>query len=113
MDSVFASCPFKDVTPALTVTEIECFLLEIVFPLIFSLIRSASAAASSITNSLGMKLVLVRKGEFEMGSEELGSEKPRHQVRITKDVYLAAHPVIDRLGCVAAVRPERRVGSRL
>lgn len=48
MDSAFASCPFKDVTPALTVTEIECFLLEIVFPLIFSVIRSASAAASSI-----------------------------------------------------------------
>jgi formylglycine-generating enzyme required for sulfatase activity len=40
-----------------------------------------------------MKLVRIRKGEFVMGSEELPSEKPPHKVRITKDYYLAIHPV--------------------
>jgi formylglycine-generating enzyme required for sulfatase activity len=47
----------------------------------------------SVTNSIGMKLVLIPKGEFKMGSEELISEKPIHQVRLTKDFYLAAHHV--------------------
>ena len=31
-----------------------------------------------------MKLMRIRKGEFQMGSEELPSEKPPHRVRITK-----------------------------
>lgn len=43
----------------------------------------------TLVNSLGMKLVLIPKGEFQMGSEELPSEKPIHRVRITKDFYLA------------------------
>ena len=62
-----------------------------------------------ITNSIGMKLVLVPPGEFEMGSpqawidEQLGtsggtdghetdlrSESPRHHVRITQPFYLGA-----------------------
>jgi len=47
----------------------------------------------AITSSLGTKLVLIRKGEFQMGSEELPSEKPPHKVRITRDFYLAAYPV--------------------
>jgi formylglycine-generating enzyme len=47
----------------------------------------------TITDSLGMKLVLIRKGEFQMGSEELPSELPIHKVRITKEFYLASHPV--------------------
>ncbi len=46
-----------------------------------------------VTNSLGMKLMRIRQGEFVMGSEELRSEKPVHKVRITKDFYLAAHVV--------------------
>jgi hypothetical protein len=47
MESACMSVPLKDVTPALTVTVIAWFLLEIVVPLICSLIRSASVAASS------------------------------------------------------------------
>ena len=46
-----------------------------------------------IANSIGMKLVLIRKGEFQMGSEELPSELPIHKVRLTKDFYFGAHPV--------------------
>src|SRR6202030_825206 len=41
----------------------------------------------------GMNFALIRKGDFQMGSEELISEKPPHPVRITKDFYLAIHPV--------------------
>ena len=47
----------------------------------------------SLTNTLGMKLLLIPKGEFTMGSEELPSEKPTHKVRITKPFYLASHIV--------------------
>jgi formylglycine-generating enzyme required for sulfatase activity len=51
-----------------------------------------------ITNSFGMKLVLVPAGEFLMGSpdndKEAGNnERPRHQVRITRPFYLGAYEV--------------------
>ena len=47
----------------------------------------------AVVNSLGMKLVLIRKGDFQMGSEEFPSEKPPRPARITKDFYLAIHHV--------------------
>ena len=66
-----------------------------------------------ITNSIGMKLVLIPPGEFEMGSpkevieeelktasqddkwylERLPGEGPRHHVRITRPFYLGLYPV--------------------
>ena len=67
-----------------------------------------------ITNSIGMKLVLIPPGEFEMGSppelieeelktapkddksylvEHLPGEGPRHHVRITRPFYLGMYPV--------------------
>ena len=54
--------------------------------------------AKSITNSIGMKLVLIPPGEFLMGSAESDpdardDEKPQHQVRITKPFYLGAYEV--------------------
>jgi serine/threonine-protein kinase len=68
------------------------------------------------TNSIGMKLVFVPPGEFEMGStpeevqwaleyaqknkitdkyylDRVPSEAPRHQVKISKPFYLAMYPV--------------------
>jgi formylglycine-generating enzyme required for sulfatase activity len=48
-----------------------------------------------ITNSIGMKLVLIPKGTFMMGSpigEDCGNEG-QHQVTISKDYYLGATPV--------------------
>jgi formylglycine-generating enzyme required for sulfatase activity len=50
------------------------------------------------TNSIGMKLVLIPPGEFQMGSPEDDSdasadEKPQHVVRITKPFYLGATSV--------------------
>jgi formylglycine-generating enzyme required for sulfatase activity len=49
--------------------------------------------AKEIATSVGIKLVLMPKGQFMMGSEELPSEKPIHPVRITKPFYMAIHPV--------------------
>ena len=51
-----------------------------------------------ITNSIGMKLVLIPAGEFLMGSPDEdkdaeGDEKPRHHVRITRPFYLGATEV--------------------
>jgi formylglycine-generating enzyme required for sulfatase activity len=49
-----------------------------------------------ITNSIGMKLVLIPPGEFMMGSpESRGSpdERPQHRVRITKPFYLGVYEV--------------------
>ncbi len=51
-----------------------------------------------ITNSIGMKLVLIPPGEFMMGSPDLDKnaerwEKPQHHVRITKPFYLGVMEV--------------------
>jgi formylglycine-generating enzyme required for sulfatase activity len=51
-----------------------------------------------ITNSIGMKLVLIPAGEFLMGSassdkEAEDDEKPQHRVRITLPFYLGATEV--------------------
>ncbi|MBL7042694.1 MAG: formylglycine-generating enzyme family protein [Pirellulaceae bacterium] len=51
-----------------------------------------------ITNSIGMKLVLIAAGEFMMGSPDSdrdadNDEKPQHKVRITKPFYLGVHEV--------------------
>jgi len=50
------------------------------------------------TNSIGMRFVLIPAGEFMMGSpaddqDSFGSERPQHQVRITKPFYLGVHEV--------------------
>jgi sulfatase modifying factor 1 len=62
----------------------------------------------SLENSIGMKLRLVRPGEFMMGSSlpveetvkrfglktrDFEDEHPRHRVRITKSFYLGVHEV--------------------
>jgi len=51
-----------------------------------------------ITNSLGMKFVLIKAGEFQMGSPDTDrdaqdAEKPQHRVRITRPFYLGVHEV--------------------
>jgi formylglycine-generating enzyme required for sulfatase activity len=50
-----------------------------------------------ITNSIGMKLVLIPAGEFMMGLPDSASgssgEKPQHRVRITKPFYIGATEV--------------------
>ena len=50
-----------------------------------------------ITNSIGMKLVLIPKGTFLMGSppDEIGSkdDERRHEVTITRDYYMGVYEV--------------------
>ena len=50
-----------------------------------------------ITNSIGMKLVLIPPGKFMMGSPDSASfppnQKPQHQVRITKPFFLGKYEV--------------------
>jgi formylglycine-generating enzyme required for sulfatase activity len=60
--------------------------------------RETQLPTESITNSIGMQLVLVPAGEFLMGAldtDELArmDEKPQHHVRIGRSFYLAAHEV--------------------
>lgn len=51
----------------------------------------------TITNSIGMKLVLIPKGTFLMGSppseEGSGDDERQHEVTLTKDYYLGAFEV--------------------
>jgi len=53
---------------------------------------SSAQPPKEITNSIGMKLVLIPKGMFQMGSpiKEEGADKDeeQHQVTISKDYYL-------------------------
>ena len=53
-----------------------------------------------ITNSIGMKLVLIPKGTFQMGSPESEEERledeVQHEVTLTKDFYLAVTEVTQR-----------------
>ena len=47
-----------------------------------------------LTNSIGMKFVLIDPGSFKMGSESGGSdEKPIHEVALTKGFYMQATEV--------------------
>jgi sulfatase modifying factor 1 len=55
-----------------------------------------SPGSSPVTNSVGMKLVLIPPGTFVMGSPDTDSdaseaEKPAHRVQISRAFYLAAH----------------------
>ena len=43
-----------------------------------------------ITNSIGMKLVAIPQGDFDMGSAEAWNTKPVHRIRITKPFYMGA-----------------------
>jgi formylglycine-generating enzyme required for sulfatase activity len=57
-----------------------------------------SAPDEVMTNSIGMKLVLIPAGEFEMGSPadkegHVFDESPVHRVRITKPFYLGQYEV--------------------
>src|SRR5262245_23473891 len=58
----------------------------------------AQQADKPITNSIGMKLVLIPAGEFQMGSPDADkqaqdNEKPQRKVRISRPFYLGAHEV--------------------
>ncbi len=70
-----------------------------------------------ITNTLGMKLVLIPAGEFLMGSPASDNyatfdEQPTHQVRITRPFYLGVHEVTQgQYRAVAGQNPSHLKGS--
>ena len=69
----------------------------VLFYLLALLDQARAQAPKEITNSIGMKLVLIPKGTFMMGSPE--TEKGRqenetqHKVTISKDYYLGVYEV--------------------
>ena len=69
----------------------------IVLMLLFFVDQLQAQSPKEITNSIGMKLLLIPKGTFMMGSPE--TEKGRqenetqHEVTISKDYYLGVHEV--------------------
>ncbi len=57
-----------------------------------------SPLADLTTNSIGMKLKLIKAGAFKMGSPDsdkaaFSDEKPQHEVEITHPFYLGVYPV--------------------
>jgi formylglycine-generating enzyme required for sulfatase activity len=56
--------------------------------------------AASFANSIGMKLVLIPKGKFTMGSPEdevdRGTDESRHEAEISKPFYLGVHAVTQK-----------------
>lgn len=57
-------------------------------------LATASAPPAELTNSLGMKLILIPAGEFKMGNDNGSSdEKPAHRVRIRRPFYLGVTEV--------------------
>jgi len=69
----------------------------IVLMLLFFVDQLQAQSPKEITNSIGMKLVLVPKGTFMMGSpeSEQGRQKneDQHEVTISKDYYLGVYEV--------------------
>jgi formylglycine-generating enzyme required for sulfatase activity/tRNA A-37 threonylcarbamoyl transferase component Bud32 len=54
--------------------------------------------ANELTNSIGMKLVLIPAGKFIMGSPQreegrYDNEGPQHEVEISRPIYMGAYPV--------------------
>ena len=69
----------------------------------------------TITNSIGMKLVQIRPGEFEMGSNTgVNNEQPIHRVRITREFYLGIHEITQaQYRAVTGQNPSRFQGDDL
>jgi len=99
---------FSRGTSVLTMTAVCCFVT-------FGFYSEAAPASKNlpgeITNTIGMKFVLIPAGEFMMGSsqsvEEVVSngggeveyyrgEQPRHRVSITRPFYLGVHEVTQK-----------------
>jgi formylglycine-generating enzyme required for sulfatase activity len=79
--------------------------------------RVPTETPTTITNTIGMKLVLIPAGEFLMGSPDSdtdadANEKPRHRVQITKPFYLGATEVTQgQYRAVTGANPSNFQGS--
>ena len=84
----------------------------------YALVPAQSPAApKTITNTIGMKLVLIPAGEFLMGSPESDTdatarEKPQHRVRVTRPFCLGATEVTQgQYQAVTGANPSHFKGS--
>ena len=77
--------------------------------------RRAKAALQAVTKSLGIKLVLIRPGQFQMGSAKGGSHvQPVRTVTITKGFYLGATEVTQaQWEAIMGSNPSRFKGPHL
>ncbi|MBI3469512.1 MAG: formylglycine-generating enzyme family protein [Planctomycetes bacterium] len=98
-----------DLTRAKEILASKRQLLASVVPTPVELLQLPSGKTTQVvTNSLGMRLVLIPPGEFNMGddpvhlqqpfkksldSNAFADEQPRHPVRITRGFYLGMHEV--------------------
>ena len=65
-----------------------------------------------LENSIGMKLVWIPQGEFEMGSDQEPSEKSLHTVKITKDYYMGIYEVTqEQYQKVMSTNPSEFIGD--
>jgi len=63
-----------------------------------------------VENGPAFEMVFVKGGEFEMGSEEYGNEKPIHQVALSS-FYIGRYPVTQALWqAVMGNNPSRFIG---
>jgi hypothetical protein len=82
-----------------------------------TIVRAPEVAPKPITNTIGMKLVLISAGEFLMGSPESDTdasayEKPQHRVRITRPFYLGVTEVTQgQYQAVTGANPSHFKGS--
>ena len=80
--------------------HLRLMLMTVTVVFVMCLSSAGKVVAQSpkeITNSIGMKLVLIPKGTFQMGSpfevEGAGNDEEQHQVTISKDYYLGVTEV--------------------
>jgi formylglycine-generating enzyme required for sulfatase activity len=68
-----------------------------------------------MTNSIGMKLVYIQPGEFQMGSDDgQSNEKPIHTVKISKGFYIGIYEVTqEQYQKVMGTNPSYFKGSNL
>ena len=95
--SAAPATPAIDITPAPTTKSIP---FKAAPPKTTTVTSNAPPAAKPTgdTNSIGMKLVPIPAGEFQMGSPEddpnaEATERPAHRVRLTKAFAIGAHEV--------------------
>lgn len=74
-----------------------CWLLLAIFYGFLSSEQCCAQSPKEITNSIGMKLIMISKGTFNMGSspaeEGVDHDERQHEVTISRDFYLGVYEV--------------------
>jgi formylglycine-generating enzyme required for sulfatase activity len=97
-EAALGDCGLGTADRGLTRGSLRPSLVVAIFALGGARASAGAEPAPPIINSIGMTLVAIPAGEFEMGSGEEDpaagiDERPRRRVRITRPFYLGAHEV--------------------